>query len=61
MAQQAWMQNASVESNLLFGKPMKRDKYEKVIDACALKPDLDLLPARDETEIGEKVGKSRIF
>ena len=29
--------------------------YDRVIDACALRPDLDVLPAGDSTEIGEKV------
>jgi ATP-binding cassette subfamily C (CFTR/MRP) protein 1 len=29
--------------------------YDRVIDACALRPDLEVLPAGDNTEIGEKV------
>ncbi|KAH8041665.1 hypothetical protein HPB51_017467 [Rhipicephalus microplus] len=29
-------------------------KYHQVIQACALQPDIDLLPARDMTEIGER-------
>ncbi|OPL21778.1 multidrug 1-like resistance-associated protein, partial [Mytilus galloprovincialis] len=33
---------------------MEQDKYHQVIDACALQPDLDILPAGDSTEIGEK-------
>ena len=31
--------------------------YKKVVNATALKSDLDILPAGDETEIGEKVTK----
>ena len=31
--------------------------YERVIDSCALGPDLEILPGGDQTEIGEKVGK----
>ena len=27
-----------------------------MIEACALQPDIDMLPAGDQTEIGEKVG-----
>ena len=34
---------------------MDADKYNEVLDACALRPDLDILPAGDMTEIGEKV------
>ena len=33
---------------------MDRDRYASVITSCALVPDLELLPAGDQTEIGEK-------
>ena len=52
--QQAWMQNASVKDNVLFGKQMDNIFYDNVIDACALKSDLKILPGGDSTEIGEK-------
>ncbi|CAG2243525.1 ABC transporter C family member 5,ATP-dependent bile acid permease,Multidrug resistance-associated protein 7,ABC transporter C family member 10,Multidrug resistance-associated protein 1,ABC transporter C family member 8,Canalicular multispecific organic anion transporter 2,Pleiotropic ABC efflux transporter of multiple drugs YBT1,Multiple drug resistance-associated protein-like transporter 1,Canalicular multispecific organic anion transporter 1,Multidrug resistance-associated protein 5,Putative uncharacter len=52
--QQAWIQNASVEDNILFGCEMDQKKYKDVIDACALRTDLDILPASDRTELGEK-------
>ena len=52
--QQAWMQNASVKDNVLFGKIQNNKQYEKVIDACALRSDLKILPGGDSTEIGEK-------
>ncbi|ESO12440.1 hypothetical protein HELRODRAFT_105347 [Helobdella robusta] len=54
VAQQAWIQNASIEENILFGNVMDRAKYNKVLEACALLPDLELLPARDATEVGEQ-------
>ena len=38
----------------MFGLPLDERRYEKVIDACALRPDLEMLPAGDQTEIGEK-------
>ena len=53
--QQAWIQNATVKDNILFSKDFRESRYQKVIDACALGPDLDILPGGDETEIGEKV------
>lgn len=34
---------------------MEDKRYQKVLDSCALGPDLELLPGRDMTEIGEKV------
>ena len=52
--QYAWIQNTSVRENILFGKPYDRKWYDAVIDACALRPDLDMLPNGDLTEIGER-------
>ncbi|XP_042345538.1 multidrug resistance-associated protein 1-like [Plectropomus leopardus] len=52
--QQAWIQNASLKDNILFGGERKESWYHRVLEACALLPDLDILPARDSTEIGEK-------
>lgn len=52
--QQAWIQNATVQDNILFGKYLDTNLYNKVIESCALKADLEILPAGDQTEIGEK-------
>jgi len=52
--QYAWIQNATLKDNILFGKPHKTKWYRDVIDACALGPDLEILPAGDQTEIGER-------
>ena len=55
-AQQAWIQNATLKENITFGKPLKDScRYREVLEACALLPDLEILPAGDDTEIGEKV------
>ncbi len=52
--QQAWIQNATLKNNILFEKKLDEKFYAKVLDACALKTDLTILPAGDATEIGEK-------
>uniref|UniRef100_A0A3Q1G5Y0 ATP binding cassette subfamily C member 3 n=1 Tax=Acanthochromis polyacanthus TaxID=80966 RepID=A0A3Q1G5Y0_9TELE len=52
--QQAWIQNATLRDNILFGRPYNEQKYRCVLDACALTPDLQVLPGGDMTEIGEK-------
>ncbi|XP_056672583.1 ATP-binding cassette sub-family C member 3 isoform X2 [Monodelphis domestica] len=52
--QQAWIQNVTLQDNILFGKSMDRKRYQDILDACALLTDLDVLPAGDQTEIGEK-------
>lgn len=54
VSQQAWIQNATLQDNILFGKPMDVKRYNQVIAACALKPDMEMLPGGDQTEIGEK-------
>lgn len=55
MPQQAWIQNATVRDNILFGKEMDQCKYNNVVEACALKSDFEILTGGDLTEIGEKV------
>lgn len=57
--QQAWIQNATVQDNIVFGREKMKTWYNRVLEACALLPDLDILPAGDATEIGEKVKKLR--
>ncbi|KAL0032002.1 hypothetical protein WJX77_000079 [Trebouxia sp. C0004] len=53
-AQDPWIQNCSLQDNILMGLPLDSALYDSVLRACALLPDLDLLPAGDQTEIGEK-------
>ncbi|KAG0290187.1 hypothetical protein BGZ96_006338 [Linnemannia gamsii] len=52
--QQAWIINATVRDNILFGKAFDQDLYNRVIYASGLKPDFEMLSAGDQTEIGER-------
>uniref|UniRef100_A0A4W4G3P7 ATP-binding cassette, sub-family C (CFTR/MRP), member 2 n=1 Tax=Electrophorus electricus TaxID=8005 RepID=A0A4W4G3P7_ELEEL len=52
--QQAWIQNATLKDNILFGSELNEQKLQRVVEACALEPDLELLPGGVQTEIGEK-------
>ncbi|KAJ1097026.1 hypothetical protein NDU88_002155 [Pleurodeles waltl] len=52
--QQTWIPNTSFRDNVLFGRTFAEDWYNTVVDACALLPDLNILPAGEDTEIGEK-------
>ncbi|XP_032208471.1 multidrug resistance-associated protein 1-like isoform X6 [Mustela erminea] len=54
VAQQAWIQNCILQENILFGSIMQKQFYERVLEACALLPDLEQLPNGDQTEIGER-------
>lgn len=49
-----WLQNTTLRENITFGLPFEENRYSNVIDACALQSDLDILPGRDQTEIGER-------
>ncbi|KAL5018705.1 hypothetical protein ScPMuIL_004427, partial [Solemya velum] len=54
VAQVAWIQNATLKDNILFGKYPLETEYKKIVEACALRPDFEILLNRDLTEIGEK-------
>ncbi|KAG0031889.1 Multidrug resistance-associated protein 1 [Podila clonocystis] len=52
--QQAWIINASLRDNILFGNAYNENRYNAVVAACGLVPDIAILPAGDMTEIGER-------
>ncbi|KAF5815115.1 putative ABC-type xenobiotic transporter [Helianthus annuus] len=54
VAQSPWIQSGKIEDNILFGKEMDRERYEKVLEACSLKKDLEVLSFGDQTVIGER-------
>ncbi|KAI0649348.1 ABC protein [Trametes meyenii] len=53
-SQTAWIQNATLRENVLFGQPFDEDRYWKAIKNASLLPDLQVLADGDLTEIGEK-------
>ncbi|KAJ8331529.1 Transporter of the ATP-binding cassette (ABC) [Batrachochytrium dendrobatidis] len=53
-AQSAWLLNATIRDNILFGEAYDEQRYHQVIVACALVKDLENLEGGDLTEIGEK-------
>ncbi|XP_004713507.1 ATP-binding cassette sub-family C member 5 isoform X1 [Echinops telfairi] len=54
VAQQAWILNATLRDNILFGKEFDEERYNTVLNSCCLRPDLAILPNSDLTEIGER-------
>ncbi|XP_068382967.1 ATP-binding cassette sub-family C member 4 isoform X4 [Eschrichtius robustus] len=54
VSQQPWVFSGTVRSNILFGKKYEKERYEKVIKACALKKDLQVLEDGDLTVIGDR-------
>uniref|UniRef100_A0A1J3J339 ABC-type xenobiotic transporter n=7 Tax=Noccaea caerulescens TaxID=107243 RepID=A0A1J3J339_NOCCA len=52
--QVSWIFNATLRENIIFGSDFESERYWRAIDVTALQHDLDLLPGRDLTEIGER-------
>ncbi|RAL15778.1 ABC bile acid transporter [Aspergillus homomorphus CBS 101889] len=52
VAQTPWIEAGSIRENILFGLPLSHARYQRVLSACALVQDLNLLDDRDFTEIG---------
>ncbi|XP_078599462.1 ATP-binding cassette sub-family C member 9-like isoform X2 [Branchiostoma floridae x Branchiostoma japonicum] len=53
-AQKGWLFNANLRDNIIFGQPFNQARYDRVISACSLQADIDILPEGDQTEIGER-------
>lgn len=53
-AQNAWILNATVRDNILFGRKYNKAFYEETIAACELTKDFEVLPDGDRTVVGEK-------
>ncbi|KAF9585713.1 hypothetical protein BGW38_001093 [Lunasporangiospora selenospora] len=51
---EAWLLNATLKENILFGSEYDHQKYNEIIRVCALSRDLTLLSVGDDTEIGER-------
>ncbi|XP_028758271.1 ABC transporter C family member 5 isoform X1 [Neltuma alba] len=54
VSQSAWIQSGNIEENILFGSPMDKAKYKRVLHACSLKRDLELFSHGDQTIIGDR-------
>ena len=54
VSQTAWILNRTVRENILFGQVYDEGRYNRVIDTCCLRHDLQILEDGDLTEIGER-------
>ncbi|KAF8933797.1 hypothetical protein BGZ47_010698 [Haplosporangium gracile] len=54
VSQTAWLQNTTIRDNILFGKKFDQDRYDAVVEGCALVTDFEILESGDMTEIGEQ-------
>lgn len=53
-SQESWILSQTIKNNILFGEPYDEEWYHSVVEACALNADISMMPAGDETEIGER-------
>ncbi|RVE57953.1 hypothetical protein OJAV_G00204270 [Oryzias javanicus] len=53
-SQQPWILPGTIRSNILFGKELDPKKYDRVLRACALKRDIELLPGGDLAMVGDR-------
>ncbi|XP_029175572.1 multidrug resistance-associated protein 7 [Nylanderia fulva] len=51
--QNPWLQRGTIRDNVLFGKSYDHNKYKNILKACALTSDLNSLPNKDLTAVGE--------
>jgi ABC-type multidrug transport system fused ATPase/permease subunit len=54
VSQPPWIENCSIRDNILFGLPLDPSRYQKVLWACAIEKDLELLVDGDKTEVGPR-------
>jgi len=52
--QDPFILNQSLRENVLFGSELDMDRYNRVLDACALRPDIQQLGGSDLIQIGER-------
>ena len=51
--QSSWVFAGTLRDNVLFGEAFDEEKYRKVIEACALREDIDRFPNGDFSFVGE--------
>ena len=54
VSQQPWVFTASIKQNIIFGNAFDKRKFDKIIEVCSLKKDLELLSFGMNTLVGEK-------
>ncbi|XP_033124996.1 multidrug resistance-associated protein 4-like [Anneissia japonica] len=53
-SQLPWIFSGTVKDNILFGKPYNKQQFDHVVEVCALRRDLDILPNKEYTLVGER-------
>uniref|UniRef100_A0A7I4EJX7 Uncharacterized protein n=1 Tax=Physcomitrium patens TaxID=3218 RepID=A0A7I4EJX7_PHYPA len=54
VGQSAWIENATIKDNILFGRELDKARYEETIRTCSLTQDLARMNLGDETEVVDR-------
>ncbi|XP_034300532.2 ATP-binding cassette sub-family C member 4-like [Magallana gigas] len=54
MAQTPWVMPGTFQANVTFGENVEQERYRRVMHACALNKDLELMRLGDQTLVGER-------
>ncbi|KYM96120.1 hypothetical protein ALC62_13171 [Cyphomyrmex costatus] len=54
VSQEPWLFTGTVRNNILFGQPYDNNRYQNVVDVCALTKDFEQFPYGDKTLVGER-------
>ena len=51
VTQDSWLEQGTIRDNIVFGEAYESDRFDAVLEACALKADLARWTSREHTEI----------
>ena len=58
-SQTPWLQDTSIRDNILFSSPFEEGRYQEVLSACELLPDMANFKDADLSLLGEKYSISQ--
>lgn len=53
-SQEPWLFEGTIRNNIIFVEDFDKQRYDDVIQVCALERDFKLLPLKDQTIVGER-------
>lgn len=54
ISQETILFNDTILNNVIFGNRFDREKFDRCLDICQMRPDLEIMPGKEFTEIGER-------
>lgn len=54
ISQEAFLSNETILENITYAKEFNKARFDRVVEMCQILPDLEILPGKEHTEIGER-------